>query len=147
MHDIGKIGIPDHILLKPGGFTPEEWEIMKGHTVMGAKILGSSKSPYLKIGAEIALNHHERWDGGGYPHGKRGKAIPLTARIVNICDSYDALRSKRPYKPAIDHTRAMEIIAFGNSIAQAEHFDPDVFSMFMQNHLVFSGIFEANIGA
>jgi putative two-component system response regulator len=146
MHDIGKIGIPDHILLKPGGFTPEEWEIMKGHTVMGAKILGSSKSPYLKIGAEIALNHHERWDGGGYPHGKRGKAIPLTARIVNICDTYDALRSKRPYKPAIDHARAMEIIAFGNNIAQAEHFDPDVFAMFMQNHLVFSGIFEANIG-
>jgi putative two-component system response regulator len=146
MHDIGKIGIPDHILLKPGGLTPEEWEIMKGHTTMGAKILGSSKSPYLKIGAEIALNHHERWDGGGYPNGKRGKEIPLTARIVNLCDTYDALRSRRPYKPAIDHARAIEIIALGNSIAQAGHFDPDVFAVFMQNHLVFSGIFEANIG-
>jgi putative two-component system response regulator len=144
MHDIGKIGIPDHVLLKPGGFTPKEWEIMKEHTTMGAKILGSSKSPYLKIGAEIALHHHERWDGGGYPHGKRGKAIPLTARIVNICDTYDALRSKRPYKPAIDHARALEIIALGNSIAQAEHFDPDVFAMFMRNHLVFRNIFEAN---
>ena len=101
MHDIGKIGIPDHILLKPGSLTPDEWEIMKGHTSMGAKILGNSKSPYLKMGAEIALNHHERWDGGGYPNGKRGEAIPLTARIMNICDVYDALRSKRPYKPAL----------------------------------------------
>lgn len=77
MHDIGKIGTPDHILLKPGGFMPDEWEIMKGHASMGAKILGDSKSPYLKMGAEIALNHHERWDGGGYPNGKRVEAIPL----------------------------------------------------------------------
>ena len=101
MHDIGKIGIPDHILLKPGGFEPAEWEIMKGHAAMGAKILGSSKSPYLQMGAEIALNHHERWDGGGYPAGKQGEAIPLSARIMNICDIYDALRSKRPYKPPL----------------------------------------------
>ncbi|MDO8310332.1 MAG: response regulator, partial [Sideroxyarcus sp.] len=86
MHDIGKIGIPDHILLKPGGFTPDEWEIMREHAAMGAKILGNSKSPYLKMGAEIALNHHERWDGGGYPNGKRGEDIPLAARIMNICD-------------------------------------------------------------
>jgi putative two-component system response regulator len=88
MHDIGKIGIPDHILTKPGTFTPEEWEIMKGHTSIGAQILATSKSPYLRMGAEIALNHHERWDGGGYPHGTQGEAIPLTARIMNICDIY-----------------------------------------------------------
>jgi putative two-component system response regulator len=97
MHDIGKIGIPDHILLKPGGLTPEEWTIMKTHTTLGAQILTKSKSPYLKMGAEIAQNHHERWDGGGYPAGLKGEAIPISARIMNICDVYDALRvTSRP---------------------------------------------------
>jgi len=144
MHDIGKIGIPDHILLKPGGFTPDEWEVMKGHTSMGAKILGNSKSSYLKMGAEIALNHHERWDGGGYPDGKRGEAIPLAARIMNICDIYDALRSKRPYKPAFDHLKTMDIITRGDSRTQPEHFDPVIFAAFKQNHQSFSDIFEAH---
>jgi putative two-component system response regulator len=142
MHDVGKIGIPDHILLKPGGFTPEEWEIMKGHAAMGAKILGNSKSPYLKMGAEIALNHHERWDGGGYPHGKNGENIPLAARIMNICDIYDALRSKRPYKEAFDHEKTMDIISNGDGRTQPEHFDPDIYAVFKQNHRVFNDIFE-----
>jgi putative two-component system response regulator len=142
MHDVGKIGIPDHILLKPGGFTPDEWEIMKGHAAMGAKILGNSKSPYLKMGAEIALNHHERWDGGGYPGGKNGEEIPLAARIMNICDIYDALRSKRPYKAAFDHEKTMDIISNGDGRTQPEHFDPDIFSVFRQNHTIFGDIFE-----
>ena len=144
MHDIGKIGIPDQVLLKPAGFTPDEWEVMKGHTTMGAKILGSSKSPYLKMGAEIALNHHERWDGGGYPNGKRGETIPLAARIMNICDIYDALRSKRPYKPAFDHSKAMDIITRGDSRTQPEHFDPVILAAFKQNHQSFCDLFEAN---
>jgi putative two-component system response regulator len=143
MHDIGKIGIPDHVLLKPGSFTPDEWEVMKGHTSMGAKILGNSKSPYLKMGAEIALNHHERWDGGGYPNGKRGEAIPLAARVMNICDIYDALRSKRPYKPAFDHLKTMDIIEQGDGRTQPEHFDPVVFAAFKENNQLFCGIFEA----
>ncbi len=143
MHDIGKIGIPDHVLLKPGGFTLDEWEVMKGHAAMGAKILGNSKSPYLKMGAEIALNHHERWDGGGYPNGKRGEDIPLAARVMNICDIYDALRSKRPYKPAFDHQKTMDIITHGDGRTQPEHFDPVVFSAFKQNHPLFCGIFDA----
>ena len=143
MHDIGKIGIADHVLLKPGDFTPDDWEVMKGHTSMGAKILGNSKSPYLKMGAEIALNHHERWDGGGYPDGKRGEAIPPAARIMNICDIYDALRSKRPYKPAFDHLKTMDIMTRGDSRTQPEHFDPVIFAAFMQNHQSFSDIFEA----
>lgn len=142
MHDIGKIGIHDHILLKPGKFTPEEWEIMKGHAAMGAKILGNSKSPYLMMGAEIALNHHERWDGGGYPNGKRGEAIPLSARIMNICDVYDALRSKRPYKPAFDHQKTMDIITHGDGRTQPEHFDPAILAAFKQNHQSFNDIFE-----
>jgi putative two-component system response regulator len=143
MHDIGKIGIPDHILLKPGGFTPDEWEIMKTHTSIGAKILGNSKSSYLKMGAEIALNHHERWDGGGYPNGKRGEAIPLSARIMNICDVYDALRSKRPYKPAFDHLKSVDIITRGDARIQPEHFDPVILAAFKQNHQSFRDIFEA----
>jgi putative two-component system response regulator len=142
MHDIGKIGIPDHILLKPGGFTPDEWEIMKGHAAMGSKILGNSKSPYLRMGAEIALNHHERWDGGGYPAGKNGEEIPLAARIMNICDIYDALRSKRPYKEAFDHEKAMDIISNGDGRTQPAHFDPSISSVFRQNHTVFRDIFE-----
>ena len=143
MHDIGKIGIPDHILLKPGGLTPDEWEVMKGHALMGAKILGKSKSPYLKMGAEIALNHHERWDGAGYPNGKRGEDIPLMARIMSICDIYDALRSKRPYKPAYDHLHAVDIITRGDGRTQPAHFDPAIFAAFMQNHETFRDIFEA----
>lgn len=143
MHDIGKIGIPDHILLKPGCFTPDEWEVMKGHAAMGAKILGNSKSPYLKMGAEIALNHHERWDGGGYPDGRRGEAIPLAARIMSICDVYDALRSKRPYKPAFDHQKAIDILTRGDGRTQPEHFDPVILAAFKQNHATFRDIFEA----
>ncbi|MDI1302034.1 MAG: response regulator [bacterium] len=142
MHDIGKIGIPDNILLKPGSFTPEEWEIMKGHAAMGAAILGNSQSLYLRMGAEIALNHHERWDGGGYPGGRRGEDIPLPARIMNICDIYDALRSKRPYKPAFDHQRTMDIITHGDDRTRPEHFDPHILATFTQHHEAFRDIFD-----
>jgi putative two-component system response regulator len=142
MHDIGKIGIPDHILLKPGEFDDDEWEIMKSHAAMGAEILGNSKSPYLQMGAQIALNHHERWDGGGYPGGKKGEDIPLAARIMNICDVYDALRSKRPYKPAFDHAKAMDIITNGDERTSPGHFDPAIHAVFIQNHAVFRDIFD-----
>jgi putative two-component system response regulator len=144
MHDIGKIGIPDHILLKPGGFTPDEWDVMKGHTTIGVQILGNSKSPYLRMGAEIAFNHHERWDGGGYPNGGRGEDIPLSARIMNICDIYDALRSRRPYKPAFDHLKAMDIITRGDGRTQPEHFDPVILAAFKQRHQSFGDIFETH---
>lgn len=143
MHDIGKIGVHDHVLLKPGSLTQEEWKVMQGHTTMGAKILGNSKSPYVKMGAEIALNHHERWDGGGYPNGKQGEAIPLPARIMTICDVYDALRSKRPYKPAFDHSKSMEIITHGDGCTQAAHFDPAILAAFKENSQLFHDIFEA----
>ncbi len=143
MHDIGKIGIPDRVLRKPGVLTPEDWAVMKEHAEMGAKILGAGKSPYLKIGAEIALNHHERWDGGGYPHGLQGKAIPLSARIVNICDIYDALRSKRSYKPAMDHLAVVDIMTHGNGRTQPEHFDPAMLAAFTLHHRSFSEIFDS----
>jgi putative two-component system response regulator len=144
MHDIGKIGIPDHVLLKRGCLTPDEGEVMKGHAILGAKILGNSKSCYLKMGAEIALNHHERWDGGGYPNGTQGEAIPLMARIINICDIYDALRSPRPYKMAFDHLKAMDTITRGDGRTQPEHFDPVILAAFKQNHESFRQIFEAH---
>jgi putative two-component system response regulator len=142
MHDIGKIGIPDQILLKTSSLTPAEWEIMRGHAAMGARILGSSRSPHLIMGAEIALNHHERWDGGGYPGGKRGEEIPLPARLVNLCDVYDALRSKRPYKPALEHRRAVEIITQGDGRTTPDHFDPRVLAAFTDHHARFGEIFE-----
>ena len=98
MHDIGKIGIPDRILLKPGKFEPEEWQIMQRHTLIGQAILEDSQSRYMQTGSVIALNHHERFDGTGYPHGLSGNDIPLVARIVSVADVFDALVSKRPYK-------------------------------------------------
>lgn len=142
MHDIGKIGIPDRVLLKPGALTPDEWEVMRRHTTMGARILCNGTSPYLKMGAEIALNHHERWDGGGYPNGLRGEAIPLAARVMNICDIYDALRSRRPYKPALDHRRTMDIITHGDGRTALAHFDPAILATFLEHHTRFRDIFE-----
>jgi putative two-component system response regulator len=142
MHDIGKIGVQDQVLLKPGELTAEEWQIMKSHTSMGAKILANSRSPYLQMGAEIALNHHERWDGSGYPNGERGETIPLSARIMNIGDIYDALRSRRPYKPALDHDVAVDIITHGDRRTRPQHFDPAVLSAFAQHPQTFRDIFE-----
>jgi putative two-component system response regulator len=142
MHDIGKLGIPDHILRKAGGFAPDEWEIMKGHTVQGAHILGNSKSPYLTMGAEIALSHHERWDGGGYPGGLMGSSIPLSARIMKICDVYDALRSRRPYKPPFDNERTVDIITQGDGRTHPKHFDPDILEAFQTHHESFRDIFD-----
>jgi putative two-component system response regulator len=142
MHDIGKIGIPDHILLKPGKHTPEETKIMRQHCALGAEILGSSASPYLAMGTEIALNHHEYWDGSGYPKGLKGDAIPLSARIMAICDVYDALRSRRPYKPPFDHEKALQIISAGDGRTRPEQFDPAVLSSFMQRTEQFRDIFQ-----
>lgn len=104
---------------------------MKRHTELGAQVLGEiSESPYITMGKEIALNHHERWDGGGYPDGWRGEEIPLPARIMTVGDIYDALRAKRPYKPPIAHERAVEIIAVGDGRTLPSHFDPDVLAAF-----------------
>ncbi|MGZ3236292.1 MAG: HD domain-containing phosphohydrolase [Burkholderiaceae bacterium] len=145
MHDIGKMAIPDHILLKPCGFTPDEWDIMKTHTSLGAEILAEKKSPYLKMGAEIALSHHECWNGDGYPNKLKGEAIPLPARIMTICDVYDALRSRRPYKQAFDHARTMHIIMNGDGRTQPDHFDPLIFNIFNLHHESFREIYQNNV--
>ena len=127
MHDIGKIGIPDNILLKPGKLNHEEFSIMKTHTSIGYHILKSSHSKYISLGAEIALSHHERYDGSGYPNGLEGKSIPLDARIVAVADVYDALTSERPYKKAWSNQEALEYI-YSN---KGTHFDPGCVESFM----------------
>lgn len=126
LHDIGKIGIPDAILLKPGGLTPAEWETMRKHTWIGHDILKDSHSEVMQLGAEIALNHHEQWSGSGYPRGLKGINIPISARIVAVCDSFDALTSVRPYKAAWTLERAMAVIRADSG----EHFDPKVVEAF-----------------
>ncbi|MDB5862809.1 MAG: response regulator-like protein [Betaproteobacteria bacterium] len=110
LHDVGKLGIPDHILLKRGKLTEAEWEVMRQHTVMGAEILGQGESPILKAGARIAISHHENFDGSGYPYGLKGDAIPLFGRIVAVADVFDALTSAKPYKRAWDVDRALSVM-------------------------------------
>ncbi|SFB55531.1 response regulator receiver modulated metal dependent phosphohydrolase [Cohnella sp. OV330] len=127
LHDIGKIGIADEILLKPGRFTAEEFEQMKRHTLIGAWILETSSFPVLQIAGEIALTHHEKWNGGGYPRGLCGAEIPLSGRIVAIADFYDALTHERPYKKAWTHEEAIAEIRAQRGV----HFDPDVVDAFL----------------
>ncbi len=128
MHDIGKIGIPDHILLKPGKFEPEEWEIMKTHAVIGAHILEGDDSDLMKCAGEIALTHHEKWDGSGYPYGLSGEAIPLTGRIAALADVFDALTSVRPYKKAWTVEAAIDLIKDN----RGTHFDPKLVAVFLE---------------
>jgi len=122
MHDVGKIGISDAILLKPGKLTPEEWETMKLHTVYGGEILAEDDDPMLQIAKTIALTHHEKWDGSGYPNGLKGEEIPLEGRIVAIADVLDALMSKRPYKEAWTLEDSLAYIEENSGT----HFDPDL---------------------
>ncbi|RBW43448.1 two-component system response regulator [Psychromonas sp. B3M02] len=126
MHDIGKIGIPDKILLKPGKFEPDEWTIMQTHAAIGSEILSGSESKYMQMGAIIALNHHERFDGSGYPNKLAGENIPLIARIVSVADVFDALISVRPYKKAWPIQDAIDFI-IANSGTQ---FDPQCVDAF-----------------
>jgi len=142
MHDLGKIGIPDRILLKNDALTDEEFKIMKEHTTIGQQILAQSSYPKIQISASIALNHHEKWDGTGYPRGLREKEIPLEARIVTICDVYDAMRSRRPYKPPFDHQKAFRMITEGADRTNPGHFDPDILKVFIEIAPVFEHIYE-----
>jgi response regulator RpfG family c-di-GMP phosphodiesterase len=120
MHDIGKVGIPDKILLKPGKLTPEEWEVMKTHTTIGYNVLKDSSSPLLRMGADIAHSHHEKYSGQGYPQGLAGEAIPVVGRIVAVADELDALLSVRPYKHAWNLKDALEQMRR----ERGRHFDP-----------------------
>lgn len=129
MHDVGKIGIPDSVLLKPGKLTPEEWEIMKQHTLIGADILRSSPSPLLQAGEEIALTHHEKWDGSGYPHGLCEEEIPLFGRICAVADVFDALTTSRRYRDALPNSTVYDLLAS----LRGKHFDPEIVDAFLSN--------------
>jgi putative two-component system response regulator len=134
LHDIGKVGIPDRILLKPGKFEPEEFEIMKSHAALGRDAIQSAedqlglKVEFLTMAKEIAYGHQEKWDGGGYPKGLAGDAIPIPARLMAVADVYDALISRRVYKEGMPHEKAAQIIA----ASKGSHFDPDMVDAFME---------------
>jgi putative two-component system response regulator len=147
LHDIGKVGIPDAVLLKPGQLTGEEFEIIKRHTVLGGQAITSIQSQiegrtFLNLGREIAFNHHEKWDGSGYPAGLKEDAIPLAARIVAVADVYDALTSKRFYKEAFPHAKACRIIRD----LKGSHFDPDVVEAFLGLEDQFNRVREEKLG-
>jgi putative two-component system response regulator len=127
MHDVGKIGIPDSIISSPHKLTNEEFGIMKRHTIIGAEILANSKSQILTIAGQIALTHHERWNGSGYPCGLTGDAIPMSGRIVALADTFDVLTSKRSYKDPFPIDHATEVIRN----EKGKHFDPDVVDAFL----------------
>ena len=133
LHDIGKVGIPDRILLKPGKLTPEEFEIMKTHTTLGRDAIIAAETgttqdnPFFRYAKEIAYSHQEKWDGSGYPEGLVGNTIPLSARLMAVADVYDALISERVYKPAYSHEQAVAIIRDG----RGSHFDPDMVDAFL----------------
>lgn len=148
LHDIGKVGVPDNVLLKPAKLTDDEFGVMKHHTTAGRDAIARAEawlanaSPkaaehsFLRYAREIAYSHQEKWDGSGYPEGLAGEAIPLSARLMAVADVYDALISKRVYKPAMPHTEAVAIIAKGSG----SHFDPDVVSAFLHCEAAFADI-------
>jgi putative two-component system response regulator len=127
LHDIGKVAVPDSILMKPGPLTPAEFDVMKTHTTVGAEILAGSSSPLIQLAAEVALNHHERWDGTGYPNGLAGEGIPLSGRIVTVADVYDALTSHRTYKHAWTPLEAITYIVG----ARGAQFEPQIVDAFV----------------
>ncbi|MGH7198037.1 MAG: HD-GYP domain-containing protein, partial [Candidatus Omnitrophota bacterium] len=140
MHDIGKIAIPDAILKKPGKLTPEEWEVMKQHTVIGSKIFQNSRSSILRAAAQIALTHHEKYDGSGYPRGLKGEDIPIFGRITAVVDVFDAVLSKRCYKAASTFDEAFSYI---ESLA-GTHLDPKLVEAFVRIKKKIISIYEAN---
>jgi HD-GYP domain-containing protein (c-di-GMP phosphodiesterase class II) len=129
MHDVGKIGIPDAILQKPGPLTDSEWEVMKTHTTIGAKLLSGTDDVVMALSVEVAMSHHEKWNGKGYPHGKKGEEIPLSGRIVAIADVFDALMSKRCYKEAFTLQQVKDIMFEG----QGSHFQPGFVDLLFEN--------------
>ncbi|WP_306591730.1 HD domain-containing phosphohydrolase [Geothrix sp. 21YS21S-4] len=140
MHDIGKIGVPDAILQKPGALTDDEWVAMRRHTTMGAAILKGSTVPFIQMGARIAVGHHEKWDGSGYPKGLKGEVIPLEARITTLVDVYDAVRNRRRYKDPWPEDQVVALIREG----RGTHFDPALVDLFLSNLGRFRAILEAN---
>jgi putative two-component system response regulator len=146
LHDIGKVGIPDFILLKPGKLDAIEWSMMQTHTRLGSDAIEQAEVdidtplPFLAIAKEIAHWHHEKWDGSGYPDGLVGEAIPVSARLMAVADVFDAMITARIYKPAMSYTQARDVIAAG----RGKHFDPDMVDAFLKNFTSFVAIADAS---
>ena len=141
LHDVGKMHIPPSILKKPDKLTDEEWTEIKNHTIFGAKIIGDH--PRLNLAKSVALTHHERWDGSGYPNGLRGENIPIESRIIAISDQYDALRNPRVYKPSFDHAKTFQILAKGDGRTMPHHFDPAVLQAFVEISSKFDEVYQS----
>ncbi|WP_424134067.1 HD-GYP domain-containing protein [Roseomonas chloroacetimidivorans] len=143
LHDIGKLAIPDAILEKRGPLDAAERQAMQQHSAFGAEILGQISDPVALLAAEVALRHHERWDGSGYPDGLAREAISREARIVGLCDVYDAIREERPYKPPISHEEAMRLILVGDpgGPTMPGKFDPELLAMLSRHEAVFRAAF------
>lgn len=141
MHDVGKIAIPDVLIRKRGALSPEDRRIMESHTIIGAQLLEGSNSMLLEMAREIALTHHEHWDGTGYPQGLKGTQIPIAGRIVMLSDHYDALRSQRSYKKGFNHQTTCKIILNGDERTKPEHFDPKLLKAFCSVHEEFEQVF------
>lgn len=142
MHDLGKIGVPDSVMYKEGPLDEDEWKLMRQHPEIGARLLEGSSSPLIELSRQVALCHHERWDGTGYPHGLKGEEIPVAARIVAVADSYDAIRSRRPYKESCTHEHACRVILEGDQRTKPQHFDPKVLEAFARVHRKFAETFD-----
>ncbi|OGR08467.1 MAG: two-component system response regulator [Deltaproteobacteria bacterium RIFOXYD12_FULL_50_9] len=140
LHDVGKIHTPAEILRKPGALTPQEWKVMQQHTIHGARIIGDHAR--MKIGSSIAISHHERWDGSGYPDSLKGEQIPVEGRIMNIADQYDALRNVRAYKLGFDHKTTFQTITEGDGRTMPQHFDPQVLNAFKKLASNFEEVYE-----
>jgi len=143
MHDVGKLKIPPSILLKEGPLSASEMQLMRRHPLFGAEIIGGS--PRLSMAREIALSHHENWDGTGYPKHLKGERIPLSGRIVRICDVYDAMRSRRSYKAPFSHNDAVEVFRTGDDRVRPEHFDPALLETFFKIEHMFDMIYDSSI--
>lgn len=149
LHDVGKLGISAEIIDKPGSLTEEEAEELRRHPLIGHKMLSWGEHPIMKMAASIALSHHERWDGSGYPFKLHGPSVPVESRLVSLVDTYDALRMRRSYKAAMSHDEAIDTLLNGDGRTSPEHFDPEMLQALKEVHprfaLAFSAIQEDGI--